>query len=869
MLLDIEQDEKTVKLSYFDLEGNVSYKRYEPKDIFAWEVCSESDKNKDTFYRNWDNRPVKKVYQRNFSKMGITEFIEKLSPKDQEDIFSYNMPKKYFVDIEVEVTDGFPEAYRADNPVTLITIITPNKQAIVLATRDLDQSEQNKIQENLNGYVKKVNEHFDFKFKCFKSEYDLLYTYFTMMKKFPIVSGWNFLNFDWTYLTNRAKKLHIDISIASPSNKLSYDGMPLHVGIIDYMNLYDEWDKSVEIKENVQLDTAAQEVVGLSKIKYDGSLQELYEKDYPKYVYYGIVDSILVYLIDKKLRTLDIMLTMSKICKVSLYKASSPVNIAESLLLREYLKEHKVVAREKNKSTSVDERKYPGAFVKTPLIGLHKAVALNDYASLYPSTMRQHNMSPESYLGRINPKYDKLNPFIKETLEKFYTKEHVIPSAREKEFLESIKDIDYSVTVNGAVFSKKESALKRILDDLYSQRKEYKAESKKYQIELDKLESAYKKNKTQDLKEQIEECRFQKDKYYNMEQSIKLTLNSIYGAFGNRYFFWFNIDIATAITQQGADAILHSEDMLNKYFKDFWHQDKELHKKLNVEVTGKITKPVGIYIDTDSLFIEFGNVIKTTNTTQSVVDFIQDIYKYRLNDYITKFLNKYAAERNCTSYLDFELESIAYAAIWLSKKKYMQNMAWKDPGISYESLTNIKSKGVEIIQSSTPLFARKKLKDLITYVFSLDDVEISGIVKKIKDIKKEFKISNIEHLTINFRANNLKKYIVNDYDKFEVALKCPMQVRAAGYHNYLLNNSKVKNKYQKLKDGEKIKMYISKDKNCDVFAFTSGNYPIEIAPQMDYDSQFERVIINPINRVLNAIGLQALDKNLIYSTAVF
>jgi hypothetical protein len=84
-----------------------------------------------------------------------------------------------------------------------------------------------------------------------------------------------------------------------------------------------------------------------------------------------------------------------------------------------------------------------------------------------------------------------------------------------------------------------------------------------------------------------------------------------------------------------------------------------------------------------------------------------------------------------------------------------------------------------------------------------------------------------------------------------------------------LNNSKYKNRYKTLSDGEKVKYYLSKDKSCNVFAFPPGDYPIEFAPMVDHDYQFERCIIDPINRVIYAMGLGTLDRNLVYSSSVF
>jgi DNA polymerase elongation subunit (family B) len=359
-------------------------------------------------------------------------------------------------------------------------------------------------------------------------------------------------------------------------------------------------------------------------------------------------------------------------------------------------------------------------------------------------------------------------------------------------------------------------------------------------------------------------------KFYNYEQAVKLMLNSIYGAFGNPYFYFFNVDIAETITLQGKDAILYTEKLINKYFKEFWHKDIDAHQKLGITVTEKIDQPVGIYIDTDSVYVKFDEVIKKCEGWEGdEKEFILQIYKVRLKDYIEKILQKYADDNNAENFLSFELESIAKNAIWLAKKKYMQNIVWKDPDIHYDDLSKISAKGFEIIQSSTPLFARQKLKDLLTYIFSVKELDMKQFADLLKDIKRQFKLANVDQISFSKKVNNYQKYIVNDYEAFEIASKCPIGVRSAGYHNYLLNNSGLKGKYQPLGNGEKLKMYFSTDKSCDVFAYAPGEYPYEFAPTMDYDRQFEKTILDPINRVITAMGFKAFNRNLIYTTSLF
>ena len=90
------------------------------------------------------------------------------------------------------------------------------------------------------------------------------------------------------------------------------DSRPLHMGILDYMQLYDKYDRSGHVKESNALAFVSGAVLdGISKINYSGSLQDLYENDFKKYVFYNVIDSVLVYYIDQKLRSMEVLLTFS------------------------------------------------------------------------------------------------------------------------------------------------------------------------------------------------------------------------------------------------------------------------------------------------------------------------------------------------------------------------------------------------------------------------------------------------------------------------------------------------------------------------------------------------------------------------------
>jgi hypothetical protein len=227
--------------------------------------------------------------------------------------------------------------------------------------------------------------------------------------------------------------------------------------------------------------------------------------------------------------------------------------------------------------------------------------------------------------------------------------------------------------------------------------------------------------------------------------------------------------------------------------------------------------------------------------------------------------------------LVFELETVAYNGIWMSKKKYIQNIAWDDKLETtdrHPPLKKVKTIGYDTIQSSTPKFVREKLVEALKIIFRRGTKptanELQELVTFMKNSKKEFQMANIDDISFNKRTNNIDKYIVDDQIEFQIGLKCPANVKAAGYYNYLLNNnSKYKTKYKVIANGEKLKIYHCKSPISEVYAYMPGDHPYEIAPPVDYDTQFEKSMIDPLNRVLSAIGLQTLDTNLIYASALF
>jgi len=461
MILDIESKWNNIRISYFDKEGNVKLKDYRVNDIENWTVCSETDKNKSTDYRNWDGKPVKKAKDRYLNKWSMYEFIQ--NSEDLEELSALNFPKIYSIDIETEVIDGFPNPDIARERITTIAIATQDKKVMVLGWKPITKEQEKQIYDNTKNHLKAFGD-WEFKYVNFDDEYNMLYTYIhRLLPTMAFVTGWNYIGFDWKYIYNRCRKLGIDPAQASPSKKVNRDNIPLHIAMMDYLDIYRRFDRTVAVKENNTLDFVSQTVLGAQKIKYNGTLQELYEQDYDKYVFYNAVDAALVVEIHEKIATLNAVLSVSVLCNISLYKSVSAVNITEAFLWKKYYERGFVVG---DQFIRPGERQgYEGAYVKEPQTGFYKGAACFDFASLYPSIMRQINISPESCIKK---------------------------EMNQEKLAELRKDKTKIVSVTGAVYHKEDSAMKDILTELYSKRKVHKQKHLKLEVEIQKLKKQLK-----------------------------------------------------------------------------------------------------------------------------------------------------------------------------------------------------------------------------------------------------------------------------------------------------------------------------------------------------------------------------------------
>lgn len=247
------------------------------------------------------------------------------------------------------------------------------------------------------------------------------------------------------------------------------------------------------------------------------------------------------------------------------------------------------------------------------------------------------------------------------------------------------------------------------------------------------------------------------------------------------------------------------------------------------------------------------------------LDLIQGLDFFRYGGYFKQCLEDYAASFGVENKEDFELEKISESIINIAKKKYIQHIVHED-GIDFDPMSYIFPKGVELVRSSTPLFARDKIVDIVRYLFSNPDTfNIKELLKLVKNLRKEFELADIDDIAMQSSCSNYDAKIIDDKSlPLKYVNGAHFAVKAAAYHNYLLHQDRVaQQKYEFLKSGTKIKYYVCKDKTVnDQFAYMRGSYPHEFAPQIDYDEQFAKAILSPINSIIEPLGLPEITKRL-------
>jgi DNA polymerase elongation subunit (family B) len=756
----------------------------------------------------------------NFRVYGNSNYIAQYIAAEYPGVINFDKARIRIADLDIEVAsdDGFPEPEQAEHEIISITLY--DSICDIYFVWGLGEYEVEMRDEKIKACNVKYT-------RC-KDETALLKLFMMYWcDEFTapdVVTGWNIRAFDIPYLVNRMNRLFGEdaVKALSPWGSVQdkmismrkgqvqiYDIMG--VAQIDYMDLFMKFGYSFGPQESYSLNHIANVVLGEEKLSYEeyGSLHTLYKENHQKFIDYNIRDVNLVEQMEDKIGLLMLCFTMAYKAGVNFSDTFGTVGIWDTLIYR-YLLEQDIVVPPNKESFKSD---YEGGYVKEPQCGVHDWVASFDVNSLYPNIIVQWNMSPETILrGQVEP-----NMSVDRCLAEFKNPHP-----------------NMSMAASGQYFdNSKQGFMPKIIEAMYDER----VQIKKKMIDAKKaLEKADKTNKS-------EVYAIERDiaTYDNQQMTVKILLNSLYGALGNKYFRYFTMEIAEGITLTGQFIIKWAEKNVNAYLNNIL----------------KTRDDYVIAIDTDSVYVTFGKLVEHVmkdKPKDKVVDFLDKVCAKVETDVLdTAFTELFENTGAFKKRISMKREGIADRGIWVAKKRYILNV-WDNEGVRYKS-PKLKMMGIEAIKSSTPAPCREAFQDMFKILINGTEKEMQEFIVKFRN---DFNSLPVEAKAFPRGVSAVRKYVDK---KTNMYIKgTPINSRAAILHNFLLDRHDVKT-IAPIKAGDKIKYVYLNPRNPlheDVIGFRDI-LPREFGLHLYVDNtkQFDKAFLEPANLILEAIGWSA------------
>ena len=792
-----------------------------------------------------------------------------------ENYLGIDAPKLHtcFFDIEVDFDPdkGFSPTDDPFNPVTAISLYLDWQDLLVtlcIAPKHMTVDTAKEIAGKFDNCL------------LFKSEIEMFETFFQLIEDADVLTGWNSEGYDIPYMVNRVtrvmskddtRKFCLLGQLPKPrtyerfgKEEITYDLIGrIHM---DYLQLYKKYN--YESRHSYKLDFIGEMEVGENKTQYEGTLDQLYNKDWQKFLEYNRQDTMLLVKIHNKLKFLDLANALAHENTVLLPTVMGSVAMIEMAIMNEAHERGLVVPDKKRRSENADdEQQAAGAYVATPKRGMHEWVGAVDINSLYPSTIRALNMAPETIVAQI-----------RQNLTDHYMKEKGHRLAKEKKFYkEGDEDVlgailweglfgsleytaimnqergtmlwvDYEdgrsvemsaaeiwkmifdshkpwmLSANGTIFTyEKEGVIPGLLTRWYSDRKS--------------MQKKLKESTTQEDRE-----------YWDKRQLVrKILLNSAYGALLNEHCRFYDKRIGQSVTLSGRQIVKH------------------MMSQINLAVAGEYNHegPAIVYGDTDSCYFSaypiFKEQIEKGEFTWNKEACIQvyDAIAEEANSSFPQFLERaFHAPRKNGEIIKAGRELIGDRSIFITKKRYAINIFDKEGKRKDKDGKHgdIKAMGLDLKRADTP----KYIQDFLMSVLEMVIQQGKGrdeVIDTIKEFKRNLTQQDSWTKGSPKSVNNLTKHT----ETWEKTGKCGVgHAMAAINWNYLrrLNGD---NYSMKIVDGMKIVVCKLKPNPLDM---TSVAYPTDELRLPDWfkelpfdDSLMEQTLVDKkIENLLGVLG---------------
>ena len=457
--------------------------------------------------------------------------------------------REVFFDIETEMGDALTEEYIKSAPKKVTSVAWYDKQVDEWGILILDNKSQLKRTKSGNREV----------IPC-ATESELLLKFLEKFREIDpdIIVGWNSDYFDVPYLYYRMCNV-LGEDVARYLSPIGYvretpwykDQYIQIAGVesLDYMRLHKKFSWADE--PSFKLDAIGEKYVGMNKIEYEGNLDDLFKTDINKFIEYNFVDVEILKLLDEKLEYLSLVKNLSHKGKHNYSEVYANTKTQDGAISAYLLSEGIVPpAKERN---PLSKKNYAGGYLFCPKAGIYNYVFDEDLTSLYPSIIMTVNIGKETMVGRIIDSDDRNNRLgLNDLQRKDPEEELIIENAKRKRtkikvggLINLIRDMEMSISANGVFYrTDKESVLSTILKKWFDERVLYKNEMK----------TAYKSgNKGLGAA------------FHMKQYTMKILLNSLYGATALGSFRYGNVILSESITLSGQRIIQESALTANRH----------------------------------------------------------------------------------------------------------------------------------------------------------------------------------------------------------------------------------------------------------------------------------------------------------------